>query len=176
VVDLEPDMISQIDKDVNRTFPKQQCFAENSLGIQVLTRLLLTYTKYANHVGYVQGMNFVCGSLLYHCREEAAFWIFVMLMEDYELEEVYIKGLPGLYKHSLMAERLLSVEKSLTEIRDRLNANKIRIEMFATDWIFTLFSNVIPIVSMVRAITSVIFMIDSLLNHGHSFTSCCFLF
>jgi hypothetical protein len=45
-------------------------------------------------------MNFIVGSLLYHCSEVMTFWLFVSLIEDCELRDIYSKGLPGLYKHS----------------------------------------------------------------------------
>jgi len=34
-------------------------------------------------------MNFIVGALLYHCNEEIAFWIFVSLIENLELRDVY---------------------------------------------------------------------------------------
>ena len=45
-------------------------------------------------------MNFIVGSLLFHCSEEVAFWLFVSLIEDYEMRDIYQPKLPGLYKHS----------------------------------------------------------------------------
>jgi hypothetical protein len=72
--------------------------------------------------GYVQGMNFIAGSLLYHASEEIAFWLFVSLVEDYELRDIYlpgkqflphslihrfILGIPGLYKHCQLIHLLL---------------------------------------------------------------------
>ena len=86
---------------------------------------------------------------MYHCNKEAAFGLFVMIIEDYELEEVYLKGVPGLYTLSTMIDKLLPQKKSLMEIYAKLKENDIKIEMFATDWMFTLFSNVIPIEIMV---------------------------
>ena len=121
-------------------------------------------------------MNFICGSLLYHCKEEAAFWLFVMLMEDYDLEEVYSKGLPGLYKHSIMIENLLSTQKSLEYVYEQLKVHQIKIDMFATDWIFTLFSNIIPIETMVYNIIRVNFMIDFLVSRGPFSINSYFLF
>ena len=56
---------------------------------------------------YVQGMNFIVGSLLYHSSEVTAFWLFVSLIEDCELRDIYLKGLPGLYKHSQIIEMLI---------------------------------------------------------------------
>lgn len=55
----------------------------------------------------MQGMNFIAGALLYHCSEECAFWLFVSLIEDYEMRDIYEPGLPGLYKHSQMIDLLV---------------------------------------------------------------------
>ena len=30
--------------------------------------------------GYMQGMNFIMASIMYHCNEEVAFWVFVQLI------------------------------------------------------------------------------------------------
>jgi hypothetical protein len=52
-------------------------------------------------------MNFIVGSLLYHCSEEIAFWIFVTLIENFELRDVFEQNLPGLYKHCYVIQSLL---------------------------------------------------------------------
>ncbi len=45
-------------------------------------------------------MNFIVGSLLFHTNEVMAFWLFVSLIEDCEMRDIYVHGLPGLFKHS----------------------------------------------------------------------------
>jgi hypothetical protein len=52
-------------------------------------------------------MNFIVGSMLYHCNEEPAFWMFVTLIEAFELRDIYEPGLPGLYKHCYVLEKLM---------------------------------------------------------------------
>ena len=54
-------------------------------------------------------MNFIVGSLLYHCSEEVAFWIFVTLVEQFEIRDIFEPGLPGLYKHSYILDRLIEI-------------------------------------------------------------------
>lgn len=76
-------------------------------GQQALSRVLLAFSKYDSTIGYVQGMNFIVGSLLMHCSEEVAFWLFVSLIEDYQMRDIYMPNLPGLYKHSNLLEQLL---------------------------------------------------------------------
>ena len=52
-------------------------------------------------------MNFIVAQLLLHCSETFAFWLFVALIEDCEMRDVYEDGLSGLFKHSLMIEVLI---------------------------------------------------------------------
>jgi hypothetical protein len=33
-----------------------------------------------------------------------AFWLFVALIEDYEMRDVYLPGLPGMFKHNQLIE------------------------------------------------------------------------
>ncbi len=60
-----------------------------------------------NDAGYVQGMNFIVGQLLVHCAEEVAFWLFISLLEDYEVRDNFEHGLPGLYKHCQIIDLLI---------------------------------------------------------------------
>eukprot|EP00826_Nyctotherus_ovalis_P043074 TRINITY_DN4505_c0_g1_i9.p1 TRINITY_DN4505_c0_g1~~TRINITY_DN4505_c0_g1_i9.p1 ORF type:complete len:206 (-),score=46.93 TRINITY_DN4505_c0_g1_i9:42-659(-) len=111
-----------------------------------MENVLLAYAKYDTQVGYVQGMNFVVAALLYHCSEEIAFWLFVTLLEDYEIRDVYLTGLPGLYRHTHVIGSLL--KRNFKELTEHLSAHEVKIEVFATHWIFTLFSCILPIDEM----------------------------
>lgn len=72
--------------------------------------MLLAFSRYDQSIGYVQGMNFIVANLLYHCSEEIAFWIFVTLIEDYELRDIFETNLPGLYKHSHVITNLMETD------------------------------------------------------------------
>jgi hypothetical protein len=37
-------------------------------------------------------MNFIVGFFLYHCEAYVAFWLFVALIEEYNLRDIYIEG------------------------------------------------------------------------------------
>ena len=99
---------SQILRDINRSYPKYLYFAKGGLGQKEMENVLIAYSKYDPRIGYVQGMNFIAGALLYHCPEEIAFWIFVSLMDYYKIKELYSPGLPGLYKYSYIIDSLIS--------------------------------------------------------------------
>lgn len=106
---------------MGRTFPQSELFAEGGLGQKELERVLFTFAKYDPNIGYVQGMNFIVGSLLYHSSEVIAFWLFVSLVEDNEMQDIYSPGLPGLYKHTqiidlLIKEKLREVHRHFVNI------------------------------------------------------------
>jgi len=69
--------------------------------------VLTAFSNYDCKVDYVQGMNFIVAALLYHCSETLSFWLFVSLIEDYQLRDIYIPGLPGLYMHTQIIEMLV---------------------------------------------------------------------
>jgi hypothetical protein len=63
--DLEQSII-QIKRDINRTYPTHPMFQKDSEGYKALEELLINYCKYDRCIGYVQGMNFIMGSIMYH--------------------------------------------------------------------------------------------------------------
>ena len=91
-------------------------------------------------------MNFIVGALLLHCSEEVTFWLFVALIEDYEMRDIYMEGLPGHIKHSTLITQLM--ERHLSELYEHFSEIGMNIEIFATDWYFTLFAKVIPTYQM----------------------------
>ena len=99
--------LTQINRDLNRTFPKDKFFREKSEGQKQLERILIAFCRFDPEIGYVQGMNFIAGSLLYHCPEEIAFWLFCRIVEDYDMRDIYLPGIPGLYKHCQLIDLLL---------------------------------------------------------------------
>jgi len=150
---------AQIERDLFRTFPRHPLFASRvehdgtpdeisieGKGIQKLKRVLIAFANYEIHVDYVQGMNFIVGSLLLHASETMAFWLFVTLIEDCALRDIFTPKLPGLYKHSQIIDRLISIH--MPELYEHFYVNNIRAELFCSEWIFGLFSSVIPLENM----------------------------
>ena len=135
---------AQIDKDLQRTFQNDDLFQECSS--KALSRVLLAFSKYDSTIGYVQGMNFVVGSLLMHCSEEIAFWIFISLIEDFNMRQIFMPELPGLYRHCFLLKNL--TKKHLPTLWQHLVSHHMNVEIFAADWIFALFANIIPSTQM----------------------------
>lgn len=91
-VDFEDKDISQIEKDLHRTHPNIQFFKAGQLGNMQLRNILRVFSAYDTEVGYVQGMNFIAASLLFHAEEPLAFWLFLKLFEKLRMKDIFIRG------------------------------------------------------------------------------------
>jgi hypothetical protein len=91
-------------------------------------------------------MNFIVGAILWHATEVDAFWIFVRMMEDYELRDNYLPKLPGLDKHCQIIDLLIF--ENLANLYRHFSEHLIEVKMFATEWCFTLFGSMVPVQHM----------------------------
>jgi len=149
-----------IQLDSLRTFPDEPYFEEDRPGCQALKNVLSAFVKYDPMLGYVQGMNFLTATLIWHCSEEDAFWLLVMLMEDYDLRENFLPNLPGLATHCQIIDLL--TQDNLGRLHRLLESYHIQAEMYASEWFFSLFSNMIPPQEMV-------ILLDRFFTHGWPF-------
>lgn len=85
--------VQQIEKDVMRTYPEIDIYYPESPASRKLTSILNAVACRYPTMGYVQGMNFICASLIYHLKEEhLTFGLFAYLVEFLDLQEVYKEG------------------------------------------------------------------------------------
>ena len=138
----KPESACQIERDLGRTFPKNDFFKVGNRGNRKLRKVLRAFSSYDNQADYVQGMNFLVGQLLLHCSDTLAFWLFVEIIEECEVRDIYQTGLPGLTKHSYIIKML--VETHLPKLSEHFDEHNVQPEMYASDWIFSLFSSVLP--------------------------------
>mmetsp|Transcript_28410 Transcript_28410/g.50566 ORF Transcript_28410/g.50566 Transcript_28410/m.50566 type:complete len:300 (-) Transcript_28410:434-1333(-) len=145
-VDCQTFMMSQhqIDLDLLRTYPDEEYFSGQ--GKAALRRVLLALAKYDPSLGYVQGMNFIVAALLWHSTEAEAFWLMVSLMEDYELRDNYMPGLPGLTKHSQIIE-LLTFE-TMPKLHRLFAQYRVQPDMYLTEWVISLFGSLLTVHDM----------------------------
>lgn len=135
-------VMNSIYMDVCRTYPSISYFKFE--GKSYLSKILLIYSLMDIDVGYVQGMNFLVGCILWHSSsEEQAFELLVSLMFNYGMREMFVSGLPGLRVKCLILNQLM--EKELHIIWDHIIRQGGTIDMLATDWFLTLFSYSIPL-------------------------------
>lgn len=55
----------------------------------MLENVLTVLSVYDPKVGYVQGMNFIAGLFCYHAEEYIAFWLMAMVIEIFEMRDIY---------------------------------------------------------------------------------------
>jgi len=89
--------VIQIEKDITRTYGLA-AFLDRA----VLRRILTVWSIFDPKVGYVQGMNFIVGSLLFHAEEYIAFHLFTMLIGRYEMRDIFQDGKNKLSYFKLM--------------------------------------------------------------------------
>lgn len=149
----------QIELDLKRTFPDEAYF-NGKIGENGLRRVLTAFCKYDPNLGYVQGMNYIVAALLWHCTEVDAFWIFVGMMEKFELRDTYLPKFPGLTKHCQIIQLLMF--EHLPALHLHFSEYNIQSKMFLTEWCFSLFGSVIPVSEMV-------FILDNFFEQGWVF-------
>jgi hypothetical protein len=143
-----------ISKDLLRTFPKVPQFASNSTcpmvsdmseNQQRLSRVLSAFAYYDHGIGYMQGMNFIMASIMYHCNEEVAFWVFVQLMQQ-DVRSVYEPpNMPGLAHHVKTLEAIIHHELPKLNFHILENLNLATHQIYLHDWIICLFTSIMPI-------------------------------
>jgi len=135
---------SQIDRDVNRTFPTLAYFGKGSDGEETLRRVLNAYAIYNPTIGYVQGMNMLVGYLLDRLRdEETAFWVFVSMMhaEKYDLLGLFTSEFPKMHCAAYQIDRLLKRYKS--RLRDHMLSLNVEHTMYLCKWLLQLYTNLL---------------------------------
>jgi Rab-GTPase-TBC domain len=140
---IDPQVLSQIDKDVPRTFPKVPFFREQNEGPLQLSRLLKAFANFDPQQGYVQGMNSFAGSLLFHGNEVIAFWSLVALYERLELRNVFLPGFPSIKLHIKAIESLM--QRDLPLLAKHMADLQIEPEILFLDWFVSMGSAVIPL-------------------------------
>lgn len=141
-LDPAPESATQIERDLGRTFPMNEYFKAGNPGQESLKNVLRAFACYDKQVDYVQGMNFIVGQLLMHCSETMAFWLFVELIEECELRDIFQTGLPGLFKHTYIIRYLIM--KHLPDLHEHFERYQVRPELYASDLIFSVFTMVLP--------------------------------
>eukprot|EP00048_Salpingoeca_helianthica_P000751 m.43753 g.43753 ORF g.43753 m.43753 type:complete len:466 (+) comp10819_c0_seq2:902-2299(+) len=145
-------------RDLPRTYPHHEYFAEGKEGQQVLYNVIKAYSNYDSEVGYCQGSPFIVGALLVHMPEEEAFALFCTIMRQY--------GLRGLFKPSMadLPLRLFQVRGMVESLFPALGLHftDIGIEpaSFAAPMFLTLFGPVLPLPLVYRAID--VFLLEGL--------------
>jgi CDGSH-type Zn-finger protein len=142
-LDITGDNLRQIQKDITRTYPPRITFNHKEKILKKLENVLRAFSAYDNKIKYCQGMNFIVAFLLYHCEEYVAFWLFVSIIEEYDLRNTYMENFPGLQLHVKRVEEILKNEYKF--YWENLNKIGVKFDIIMVNWLFSLFSSLIPL-------------------------------
>ncbi|CAG9324962.1 unnamed protein product [Blepharisma stoltei] len=145
LLETETDAISAEDimRDIDRTFPEHILFREGNLGQPALIRTLKAYSVHDPELGYCQGMGFLIAMFLIYMSEEDAFWMLVAVMNKYQMRELYVPGMPGVYKAFYKINALF--KHFMPQLWRHFRDLSLLPSMFAPSWIMTLYITLFPI-------------------------------
>ncbi|KAL4859571.1 TBC1 domain family member 1 [Chlorella vulgaris] len=138
--ELDPEVLAEIDKDTNRTFPGHT-WLTSPAGQKAMLNVLRAYALSDPEIGYTQGMNFLVGLLLTYLPSEAnAFGALSLLMHQRCLREMYLPDM------SLLQIRLWQLSKLLPpRLAAHLEAHAALPVLYASSWLLTCFAADFPL-------------------------------
>ncbi|KAL9988011.1 hypothetical protein ACROYT_G002404 [Oculina patagonica] len=133
-----------IKRDIARTFPDHSFFKDkDGIGQGTLFNVIKAYSVWDKEVGYCQGSAFIVGILLMQMPEEDAFCVFVKLMQDYRMREIFKPTMAELGLCIFQLESML--QESLPLLYSHFQAQGFHTAMYASSWFLTLFASVFPL-------------------------------
>uniref|UniRef100_A0AC34F0E6 Rab-GAP TBC domain-containing protein n=1 Tax=Panagrolaimus sp. ES5 TaxID=591445 RepID=A0AC34F0E6_9BILA len=132
-----------IQRDMCRTYPELDFFKDGQRGQQSLFNVIKAYSVHDREVGYCQGSAFIVGLLLLQMPEEEAFAVFVKLMEQYRLRELYKPAMTELGLCMFQLECI--VQEQMPDLYTHFNNMGFDTSMYASSWFLTLFTTSLPL-------------------------------
>ncbi|XP_034647772.1 EVI5-like protein isoform X1 [Trachemys scripta elegans] len=148
-----------IRRDIARTYPEHEFFkGQDSLGQEVLFNVMKAYSLVDREVGYCQGSAFIVGLLLMQMPEEEAFCVFVRLMQEYRLRELFKPSMAELGLCIYQFEYML--QEQLPDLNIHFRSQSFLTSMYSSSWFLTLFLTTFPLPVATRVFD--IFMYEGL--------------
>ncbi|XP_056116783.1 ecotropic viral integration site 5 protein homolog isoform X3 [Rhinichthys klamathensis goyatoka] len=149
-----------IHRDLSRILPQHQLFQElrDATCQEPLLNVLKAYSVLDREIGYCQGSVFIVGLLLTQMAEEEAFCVFVRLMKDFRMRELYRSSMVELgcciYQFDSM------FQEQLPELHSHFQTQGFHTSMFSSSWFLNILLSSLPITAAMR--TFDIFMCEGL--------------
>ncbi|XP_039533047.1 ecotropic viral integration site 5 protein homolog isoform X3 [Pimephales promelas] len=149
-----------IHRDLSRILPQHQLFQElrDATCQEPLLNVLKAYSVLDREIGYCQGSVFIVGLLLTQMAEEEAFCVFVRLMKDFRMRELYRSSMVELgcciYQFDSM------IQEQLPDLHSHFQTQGFHTSMFSSSWFLNILLSSLPITAAMR--TFDIFMCEGL--------------
>uniref|UniRef100_A0A8C5U6T2 Rab GTPase-activating protein 1-like n=1 Tax=Malurus cyaneus samueli TaxID=2593467 RepID=A0A8C5U6T2_9PASS len=135
---------SVIKRDIHRTYPAHDYFKDTEGdGQESLYKICKAYSVYDEDIGYCQGQSFLAAVLLLHMPEEQAFCVFVKIMYDYGLRDLYRNNFEDLHCKFFQLEKLM--QEQLPDLHSHFTDLNLEAHMYASQWFLTLFTAKFPL-------------------------------
>ncbi|CAG9323005.1 unnamed protein product [Blepharisma stoltei] len=131
--------LSDIEKDITRTFPANPLFS-TELGQKTLKEVLLAFANHRPNIGYCQGMNYIAATFLITCNGDrnSAFYIMNCVLSKFGAERLFEKGFP------LVKELCSKFHNSLRSAKPNIEAHILKHNfddaLWLTKWFITMFT------------------------------------
>ena len=135
-------VLDEIQRDVDRTFPRHVMFVRrHGSGQKSLRRILQLYAAFDPEVNYCQGMGFIAGMLLTYYAEEDALYFLIAIMQRSSVIPLRSLYLPSMHE----AQKMLLIFHKLhcfyqPQLAAHMAENCIHYSMYATEWFMTLYT------------------------------------
>ncbi|XP_055372066.1 ecotropic viral integration site 5 ortholog [Condylostylus longicornis] len=128
-----------IRRDIARTYPEHDFFKEkDGFGQEALFNVIKAYSIHDREVGYCQGSAFIVGLLLMQMPEEEAFAVFVQIMQQHKMRDMFKPSMSELGLCMYQLENL--VQDLLPELHNHFQTQAFQTSMYASSWFLTLFT------------------------------------
>jgi hypothetical protein len=141
----------QIEKDLPRTFAADERVEPGSERAEQLRRVLAAFAAHCPRIGYVQAMNFIVAFLFAHgLPEEPAFWCLTTLVNEI-VPGYFDVGMPNAQDDQrVFSAMLLELLPAVGVHIQSIAAEDILTGFMSSQWLLTLFINVLPTHSTAR--------------------------
>ena len=135
--------------DILKDIPRTYVVAGNAKEELQLFRILMAFAYVKPCVGYCQGMNFLAAVLLKTSNtEEIAFWLLLSLMQKWDMENMYVPGVPDLALREYQMNHYM--RNLLPDLYSHFRKVGVTNGFFISRWFITLFSTYIELDSLLR--------------------------
>ncbi|KAA0719023.1 EVI5-like protein [Triplophysa tibetana] len=122
-----------IRRDMTRILPQHKLFQSlDSNSQEALFNVLKAYSALDREIGYCQGSVFIVGMLITQMSEEEAFCVFVRLMKDFQMRELYRSTMAELgcciYQFDSM------IQEQLPDLHSHFQTQGFHTSMFSSTW------------------------------------------
>ena len=89
-------------------------------------------------------MNYITATLLELTNnEEVSFWLFYVLIENFEMKKLYLPGVPDLHMRNFMLSQI--IKDYMPKLFGHLKKIEMGTDYFTSKWVMTLYSNFLPL-------------------------------